>query len=288
MFPFPLVAGHEGVGLVSAVGKAVRTLKVGSRVGLGVYRDACQSCIECTKGENNLCNKKMMMFFAGAQGTFAEYVRIKAPFAVPIPDEIGDLESAGPLMCGGITVFAPFLNHNIKAGDRVAVMGIGGLGHLALKIANKWGCIVSALSRAKEKKDELIAMGAHYFVDTKADPELKTVVNSYDYILVTLTGEINWKSLLLALRSGGKIVLIGNPGSAGVVLDPMLLILGQKTVSGSASGGLAATKQMFHFCAAHKILPQVEKFPFSQINEAIAKVKAGTLRYRAVVVHDKK
>jgi len=151
MYKFPLVAGHEGVGKVTKTGKNVRSVKVGDNVGLGIYRNRCGACIECNDGRDNRCAKKQMMFVGGNSGAFGRYVHINEFFATPIPEGY-PLEYAGPLMCAGQTVFAPFLSNNIRPGDRVGVLGIGGLGHLALQFANKMGCTVTAFSRNDSKK----------------------------------------------------------------------------------------------------------------------------------------
>lgn len=136
IYKFPLIPGHEGIGRISAVGRLVRHLKLGQRVGIGVYRGACGACIHCTNGQNNMCAAKELMFMNSASGAFAEYVRLKAEFAIPIPDTIST-KDAGPLLCAGITVFAPFRRFNIKSGERVGILGIGGLGHLAIQIGAK-------------------------------------------------------------------------------------------------------------------------------------------------------
>jgi len=281
-----------------ATGKLVKSLKIGSRVGLGCYRDCCNGCETCHTGHTNLCAAAQVIF-AGSHGTFAEYVRIKAQFAIPVPDSVGAadsktgatgaadlkaLEASGPLFCAGATVFAPFINHQIKAGDRVAVIGVGGLGHLALQIANKWGCDVTALSRDKSKKQTIMALGAHHFVDTKEDPELKSVAGSYDFLLFCNSGsDVNWKAMVNSLRPNGTVVLLGTSGFSDLKLDPIPLIFGQRKVAGSAAGSVGLYHQMVQFCAQHKILPQNEYFAFDDINAAFEKVRDGSLRYRAVV-----
>jgi len=289
MYPYPMVAGHEGVGIVTVAGKRVTHIKVGSRVGLGVYRGCCNACLECNTGKSNLCAQKGMMFAAGHKGTFAEYVRIKAQFAFPIPDGFKDLEVVGPLMCAGVTTFAPFMNHNIRPGQKVAISGVGGLGHLAIQFARAFGCEVYALSSSADKRESILKLGAHFFVDTKKDPDLLTVTNRFDFIMATTSGpDVNWKAMMNSLAPGGNLILMGFPGFTDIGISPVSLILQQKTVCGSASGSAGAAIEMLRFAALHNITPQVEKFAFSEVNEVMNKVKNNQVRYRAVLCHSKK
>jgi len=286
LYPFPIIPGHEGVGVVTAIGKLVTRPKVGTRVGLGVYRNACGSCLNCQDGKNNLCNDKLLMFMLGKQGTFSDYIRIKAEFAIPIPDGLKDLESCGPLLCAGVTTYAPFKVHNIRPGQKIAVYGIGGLGHLAIKFARAFGCEVYALSSSPDKADSIKQLGAHHFVDMKKDPELKSVVNTFDYIMVTGSGgDVNFKGMFNALAVNGRIIMLGFPGYADIPVSPVALITQQKGICGMASGSTGAAIEMLNFAALHNILPLVEKFPFSKVNEAITKVKQNKVRYRAVLCH---
>jgi len=267
----------------------VKHLKVGSRVGLGVYRDACCACLSCQDGKNNLCHSKMLMFMFKNHGTFSDYVRIKATFAFLIPDGLKDLESVGPLLCAGVTTYAPFKVHNIRPGQKVAVLGIGGLGHLSIKFGHAFGCEIYALSSSADKAESAKQCGAHHFIDMKKDPELKAVANTFDYIMLTGSGpDVNFKALFNALANNGKIIVMGFPGFADIPVSPVAIIMAQKGIVGSASGSSGAALEMLNFAALHNILPLVEKFPFSQVNEVLAKVKANQVRYRAVLCHSLK
>jgi len=290
LYPYPIIGGHEGVGHVTQTGKLVKNLKVGSLVGLGVYRGCCNSCSYCTNGKNNLCGQKSMMFALGQKGTFSDYVRIKGQFAFAIPNGFDDPEIVGPLMCAGLTTFAPFKNHNIRPGEKVGVLGIGGLGHLAVQFAAKWGCEVYALSSSADKTESIKKLGAHHVIDMKQDPELKSIASTLNYILLTAGGATNWKVFLNALAPEGKLVVMGNPGYADIPINPLSLLMQQKYICGSAAGSSGVATDMLRFAALHKIVPQCEKFPFSEINEVMAKVKDNKVRYRAVLCHslDKK
>jgi len=287
MYKFPLVAGHEGIGKVTAIGKTVRSVKVGDNVGLGIYRNRCGACIDCNDGKDNSCASRQFMFMGGNSGAFGRYVHINEIFAVPIPHGY-PLEYAGPLMCAGQTVFAPFLTNNIRPGDRVGVLGIGGLGHLALQFANKMGCKVTAFSRTDAKKKEAMQFGAHNFVATDDEAQAKGAVDTQDFILVTASGTPNsaWPQLFSFLASGGLIILLGFSSTQPIPVPPMELIMGQKGIRGSAGGSSGCVKKMLKFAHEHNIKPQIELMNFSQIAEAIKKVEDGSVRYRAVLKWD--
>jgi len=283
MYKFPLVAGHEGVGVVVEVGTHVKHRKVGDHVGLGIYRDSCGDCRHCCAGKDNFCAGKKLMFTFGQTGAFGQQVQINERYAVPIPDGI-PLEYAGPLMCAGQTVFAPFMNHNIRPGDRVGVVGIGGLGHLALRFSSAMGCVTTAFSRSETKKEEAESFGAKSFVATGNPEEANAAKSSQDFILMTAGGaDIDWQQLLAFLDVGGKIIIMGFTGMAPIPVPPMQLIAQQKTVCGSAGGSLNVVRTMLDFAALHKTFPQVEVMPIEEVNEAIEKVTKGTVRYRAVL-----
>eukprot|EP00455_Lapot_gusevi_P034089 TRINITY_DN374_c0_g1_i1.p2 TRINITY_DN374_c0_g1~~TRINITY_DN374_c0_g1_i1.p2 ORF type:complete len:378 (+),score=138.26 TRINITY_DN374_c0_g1_i1:86-1135(+) len=285
MYRLPCVAGHEGAGIVETVGSRVRHLKAGDRVGVGVYRDACNVCMMCRTGEDNLCEQKGLTFAHGNSGCFGEHVRIKARFAFKLPDAIA-MDEAAPLMCAGVTTFAPFRHENIRAGARVAIFGIGGLGHLAIQFANKFGCEVYALSTSSNKEEQARSLGAHHFVCTSAPEAWKNIANTFDYIFLTAGGgDLNWNALILSLRPNGKIIVIGGFVDPAPII-PALLLTGQKSIVGSAAGSSGVASDMLSFCALHGIRPQIEKFPFEQVNEAMEKVVANQVRFRAVLTRE--
>jgi len=227
------------------------------------------------------------MFAKDEKGTFSDYVRIKARFAFPIPTGFDDYEVVGPLMCAGVTTYAPFKTHDIKGGDKVGILGIGGLGHLALQFAAKRGCQVYALSSSSDKTDSIKKLGAHEVVDMKKDPELKSIASKLNYLLVTAGGANNWKLLLSALAPEGKLIIMGIPGTTSIPINPLDLILSQKSICGSAAGSSVVATEMLEFAALHKIVPQCEKYPISEVNEVMAKVQANKVRFRAVLCHAK-
>jgi uncharacterized zinc-type alcohol dehydrogenase-like protein len=280
---YPLIPGHEVVGRVAAAGDYVKGLQIGQRVGIGWNAGSCMHCHECLTGNNNLCSKAEPTI-VGHFGGFAERVRSHWAWAIPLPDKL-DISSAGPLLCGGITVFAPLATFGVKPTDRVGVVGIGGLGHMALQFVNAWGCEVTAFTSNPSKSDEVRKLGAHRVLSSRGSDEILKAANSLDFLLVTVNIPLDWAALLKTLRPNGRMHVVG------AVLEPMPipafeLIMGQKSVSGSPTGGPATISAMLDFAARHDLAPQVEHFPLSKVNDAIEHLAAGKARYRIVLDAD--
>lgn len=279
---FPVVPGHEAVGRVVARGDHVKGLRIGQRVGVGWNAKSCMHCHECMTGDNNLCAEATPTII-GHHGGFAERVRAHWAWAIPLPDAL-DGASAGPLLCGGITVFAPLADF-VKPTDRVGIVGIGGLGHMALRFANAWGCEVTAFSSTPSKAEEARSLGAHGVISSRDRAHILKAANTLDFLLVTVNIPLDWPSLLKTLRPNGRMHVVG------AVLEPLPipafeLISWQKSVSGSPTGGPAAIASMLEFAARHRIAPQVEHFPMSGANDAIEHLAAGKARYRIVLDAD--
>lgn len=280
---FPLVPGHEAVGRIVAMGDQVRGLAIGQRVGVGWNAGSCMHCHECLGGKNSLCADAQPTII-GHFGGFAQRLRSHWVWAIPLPDAL-DMASAGPLLCGGITVFAPLLDYGIKPTDRVGVVGIGGLGHLGLKFARAWGCEVTAFTSHESKADEARSFGAHRVISSRDSEALRKAANSLDLLIVTVNVPLDWPALLKTLKPLGRLHVVG------VVLEPMPipaleLIFGQKSVSGSPTGGPLALSTMLDFAARHGIAPQVEHFPMSRVNDALEHLESGKARYRIVLDAD--
>ncbi|SOD41476.1 uncharacterized zinc-type alcohol dehydrogenase-like protein [Nitrosovibrio sp. Nv4] len=280
---YPVVPGHEAVGRVVAAGGQVKGLQIGQRVGVGWNADSCMHCHECITGNNNLCQKATPTI-VGHRGGFADKIRSHWLWAIPLPDAV-DMSSAGPLLCGGITVFAPLVTFGVKPTDRIGVVGIGGLGHLALQFANAWGCEVTAFTSTPSKADEARKFGAHRIVSSRDSAEILQAVNSLDFLFITVNTPLDWASLLKTLKPNGRMHVVG------AVLEPMAipafdLIMGQKSVSGSPTGGPATISTMLEFAARHNIAPQVEHFPMRKVNDAIDHLATGKARYRVVLDAD--
>lgn len=280
MTQYPFVPGHEIVGEIIKAGEGVKNVKVGDLVGLGWFSESCMSCDQCMSGAHHLCGT-IEQTIVGRHGGFADKVRCHWSWAIPLPKGI-DMSKAGPLLCGGITVFNPILMADVKATDRVGVIGIGGLGHMAIKFLNKWGCEVTAFSSNPKKEKEILKMGAHRVVNS-LDMEAMTKINgTLDFLLNTTNVALDWAGYLNVLAPKGTLHQVG------AVLEPLQipafsLIVGEKTVSGSPLGSPALTKKMLDFCIRHTIYPITEEYPLSKVNEAWEHLESGKARYRIVL-----
>jgi uncharacterized zinc-type alcohol dehydrogenase-like protein len=280
---YPFVPGHEVIGKVAAVGPAVKTLSVGQTVGLGWFSASCMMCEWCLSGNHNLCPQAEQTI-VGRHGGFANKVRAHEVWAVPLPDGI-DPVKAGPLFCGGITVFNPIVQLGLQPTDSVGVIGIGGLGHMALKFLQAWGCDVTAFSSSAAKTDEAMAMGANHVVNSRDPEALKAIAGSLDVILSTASADLDWGTYLAALRPKGRLHFVGvAPSPVSSHVFP--LIAGQKSISGSPLGSPATTQKMLNFAQRHSIEPVIETYPFSQVNEAMEHLHSGKPRYRIVLTPD--
>lgn len=280
---YPFVPGHEAIGKVVAIGSDAKLATVGQTVGLGWNSGSCMACHQCLTGNQNMC-VRLEQTIVGRHGAFADRVRCHWSWATPIPDGI-DLAKAGPLLCGGITVFNPLIQFGVKPTDRVGVIGIGGLGHMALQFLNKWGCDVTAFTSSASKSEEAMRMGAHHVIDTHSIEALEQAAGRFDFILSTVDVSLNWDAYINALAPKGRLHLVG------VVPEPLpvsalSLLMAQRAVEGSPSGAPATVSTMLNFCARHKIAPITEEFPMSQANEAMAHLAAGKARYRIVLKND--
>lgn len=277
---YPLVPGHEVVGEVIAIGSAVKNVSVGQTVGMGWFSGSCMSCSSCMSGDHNMCDTAEQTI-VGRHGGFADHVRGHWSWAIPIPEGM-DSSKVGPLFCGGATVFNPIVIAGVQPTDSVGVIGIGGLGHLALKFLKAWGCEVVAFSSNPNKTEEILAMGATKVINSRNPKELETVRGKLKFILNTTNVDLDWDAYLSALTKKGKLHTVG------AVLEPMKisafsLIAGDKTVGGSTVGSPELTKTMLEFCARHDIYPTVEEFPMKKVNEAMEHLKAGKARFRIVL-----
>jgi alcohol/geraniol dehydrogenase (NADP+) len=280
---YPFVPGHEAIGTVVAVGRDAKFVGIGQTVGLGWNAGSCLHCPQCLTGDHNMC-RSLEQTIVGRYGAFASRVRCHWTWATPIPEGL-DKAKAGPLLCGGITVFNPLLQCRVLPTHRVGVIGIGGLGHMALQFLNKWGCDVTAFTSSASKADEARRMGAHHVIDTHSGEQLKQAEGTFDFILSTVNAVLDWNAYLNALAPKGHLHIVG------VVPEPMPipafpLIAGQKSVGGSPSGAPATVMAMLDFCARHGIAPVTEEFPMSRANQALRHLADGKARYRIVLRND--
>lgn len=277
---YPFVPGHEITGEVIHVGSQVKNIKVGDLVGVGWYAGSCMHCQECMEGHHHLCADQKETI-VGRHGGFADHVRIHWSWVIPLPKGI-DMSKAGPLLCGGITVFNPIVLNNVKPTDKVGVIGIGGLGHMAIQFLKHWGCEVVAFSSHPDKIDDILAMGATKVINSRDPDALKPMRGKLNFILNTTNVTLDWNSYLSTLAPKGTF------HNVGAVLEPLSipafsLIGGEKRISGSPLGSPALNRTMLDFCVRHNIYPIVEEFPLTQVNKAMAHLEQGNARYRVVL-----
>lgn len=282
---YPFVPGHEAIGRVVALGGVAQAkgLRVGQRVGVGWNVRSCLYCPACIRGDFQLC-ERVEPTIVGHHGAFADRVRAHWIWSVPIPDRL-DAASAGPLLCGGITVFAPLMQLHVPPTARVAVFGIGGLGHMALMFANAWGCDVTAFTSSPGKVEEALSFGAHETASSRSSADMERLAGSFDFIFITANATLDWDAVMGLLAPGGRLHFLG------AVLEPvpvqvMSLLLGQKSVSASPTGSRSQIDAMLRFATHHDVTPKVEHFPMSRVNDALAHLRAGKASYRIVLDRD--
>jgi uncharacterized zinc-type alcohol dehydrogenase-like protein len=286
---FPMVPGHEIAGTVTKVGSAVTKFKVGDLIGVGVFVDSCRKCENCIAGLQQYCLESMTGTYNGyerdgktiAMGGYSNYFVINEDFAVTIPAGL-PLEGVAPLLCAGITLYSPIKHWNVGPGKKVAVMGLGGLGHMGVKFAVAMGAEVTVLSHSPSKEKDALAMGAHHFVSTKDEKVFAELEKQFDIILNTISAEIDINAYLNLLKLDGTLVVIGLPGKPYAVHVGTLLN-GRRSIGGSMIGGIPELQEMLNFCGEHKITSDVEVIKADYINEAYTRTIASDVKYRFVI-----
>lgn len=279
---YPAVLGHEAVGRIVAVGAAAKGLAVGQRVGIGWNAGSCMCCRQCMSGDQHLCPQAQPTI-VGRHGGFASHVRSHWAWAIPLPDRL-NIADAGPLLCGGITVFNPLAMH-AKPTDRVGIVGIGGLGHMGVKFAAAYGCDVTAFTSSESKFDEARGFGAAHVVSSRDPAAIQKIAGTLDLLIITVNVPLDWEALLATLTPNGRMHIVG------AVLQPipvaaMSLIMGQRSISGSPTGSPVEMSTMLDFAARHNIAPQTQHMPMSKINDAFKQLEEGKARYRIVLDAD--
>jgi alcohol dehydrogenase (NADP+) len=286
---FPMVPGHEIVGRVTKVGAEVKRFKVGDRVGVGCLVDSCRVCSPCKKDLEQFCEKGAAFTYNGTEmdrktptyGGYATDEVVDQKFVLSIPENL-DPAGAAPLLCAGITTYSPLRHWNVKKGDQVGVVGLGGLGHMAVKLAAAMGAEVTMLSTSKGKEADARRLGATGFGLTSDKGTFKRLAGKFDFILDTISAPHDLNAYLSLLKTDGKLVLVGVPPEAAPV-HAMGLIFGRKTLAGSLIGGLAETQEMLDFCGKHGITADVEVIPAEKVNEAYERMLKADVRYRFVI-----
>ena len=286
---YPMVPGHEIVGIVTEIGQEVRKFKVGDRIGVGVFIDSCRSCRNCVAGLEQYCAEGMTGTYNGyerdgktiAFGGYSNYFVINEHYAVTIPANL-DLSGVAPLLCAGITLYSPIRHWNVGKGSRVAVMGLGGLGHMGVKFAAALGAEVTVLSHSPAKEKDALNMGASKFVLTKGDDWNVGLKKRFDLILNTVSAELDLDPYLQLLDTNGTLVVIGLPGkpyavNAGTLLD------GRRSIAGSMIGGMPELQEMIDFCGEKNLVSDVEVIGADYVNEAYTRTVQSDVKYRFVI-----
>ncbi|MFG6402668.1 NAD(P)-dependent alcohol dehydrogenase [Microbacterium sp. P04] len=285
---YPLVVGHEIVGVVSEVGSEVTLHQVGDRVGVGCMVNSCRECENCLAGLEQYCLKGNTGTYAGVdrdgtitQGGYSSHVVVVEDFVLKVPESI-PFDKAAPLLCAGITTYSPLAHWNAGPGKKVAVVGMGGLGHMAVKIAHAMGAEVTVLSQSLSKKDDGLAFGADHYYATSDASTFETLANEFDLIINTVSAVIDLDAYLSLLRLDGTMVNVGAPGQP-LPLHVFTLFGNRRSFAGSGIGSIGETQEMLDFCAEHGIAPETELISADQINEAWERVLASDVRYRFVI-----
>jgi uncharacterized zinc-type alcohol dehydrogenase-like protein len=286
---FPMVPGHEIAGEVIEVGSDVNGFKVGDRVGVGTFVDSCRECEYCLAGRENVCLKGNVQTYNGrhydGEPTYGGYARelvVDAKYLLKAPESLG-LDVVAPLLCAGITVYSPLKRAAVGPGMRVAVLGLGGLGHLAVKFSVAFGAEVFVIGHSPAKRDEALAFGAKDY--SLSEPADKFPSNFFDLILNTTSADLNLDALLASLRVGGELSNVGLPGNKQCY-DPFSIVGGLKKITGSNTGSIAETQEMLNFCGSHGIGADIETIDASDpanVDAAYDRVVASQARYRIVI-----
>jgi uncharacterized zinc-type alcohol dehydrogenase-like protein len=286
---FPMVPGHEIAGRVSRVGREVTRFRAGDVAGVGCFVDSCRTCATCRRGLEQFCEKGTAFTYNSTEmdrrtptyGGYSTQIVVDEAYALSIPREL-NLAGAAPLLCAGITTYAPLRRFGVKKGDRVGVVGLGGLGHMAVKLAAAMGAEVTMLSTSRSKERDARRLGAHAFVLTSEPGALKQLAGTFDVLIDTVSAPHDLDPLLRALRVEGAMAVVGLPPTA-IPVALSGLVQGNRTLAGSMIGGIAATQEMLDFCGRHGIVSDVEVIPAQQINQAYERTVRNDVRYRFVI-----
>ncbi|TGE28188.1 NAD(P)-dependent alcohol dehydrogenase [Hymenobacter metallicola] len=285
---FPMVPGHEIVGRITQVGDHVKKFAAGDLAGVGCMVDSCQVCYNCKDGLEQYCVEGNTQTYNNlgrdgvpTYGGYSNTIVVREEFVVSVSDKL-DLAAVAPLLCAGITTYSPLKYWGVGKGHKLAVVGLGGLGHMGVKFGVAFGAEVTVLSTSPAKEADAKALGAHHFVVTSDEEQLKAVQGSFDYILDTVAADHNIPLYLSLLKTNGTHILVGAPPKP-LEIPAFALIPGRKSVSGSTIGGIAETQEMLDFCAEHNIVSDIELINIQDINQAYERMVKGDVRYRFVI-----
>lgn len=285
---YPMVPGHEIVGRITEVGNAVKSFKVGDLAGVGCLVDSCRECTNCKEGDEQLCMNGSVGTYNSIDksgnptyGGYSKTIVVDESFTLHVSEKL-DLKGVAPLLCAGITTYSPLRRWKVGKGQQVAVIGLGGLGHMAVKLAAAMGAEVTVLSRSDNKEGDAKKLGALHFENTKNPDSVKKLAGKFDFILNTVSAPNSYDDALSYLKSKGTMVVVGAPPEPSQV-SGFSLILGNKNLAGSLIGGIRETQEMLDFCEEHNIVSEVEVIPISNINEAYERILRSDVKYRFVI-----
>ena len=285
---FPMVPGHEIVGTVARIGAEVKTFKPGDRAGVGCFVDSCRTCDACKEGQEQYCESSMLLTYSGrdedgqvTQGGYSNQIVVDAQYALRIPEALS-AAGAAPLLCAGITTYSPLRHWGVGKYHKLAVVGLGGLGHMAVKIARALGTEVTVLSTSEKKRQDAMRLGANHFEITSQPGAFARLQRHFDFIIDTVSAPHDYNALVNLLKTDGTLILVGAPEKP-TPLEPFPLILHRRRIAGSVIGGIRETQEMLDFCAEHKIESNIEMIPIQQVNEAYERVLKGDVRFRFVI-----
>lgn len=287
--PYPLVPGHEIVGIVQAVGSDVTQYKAGDRVAVGCMVDSCQQCDQCHHGEEQYCRHGMTPTYGApdridgttTQGGYSKHIVVREEFVLRIPENM-DISKAAPILCAGITTYSPLRTWNVTKGSRVGVIGLGGLGHMAVKLAHAMGAEVTVISRSNAKEKEAIALGAKGILASSDAAAMKAATSAFDLIIDTAPVKHDVSIYAPLLDIDGTLVVVGQVGPLDELMS-IPLVFGRRRIAGSLIGGIAQTQEVLDFCAEHNVYPECEMIQMDQINDAFRRLEKGDLAHRFVI-----
>ncbi|QLB15936.1 hydroxyacid dehydrogenase [Mannheimia granulomatis] len=287
---YPLVPGHEIIGRISKVGKNAQKFQVGDLVGVGCMVDSCRECSPCSHGLEQYCENGNIGTYGGfdrfdktpTQGGYSTGIVVSEDFVLKVSEKL-DTKAVAPLLCAGITTYSPLRHWNVKAGDKVAVVGLGGLGHMAVKLAHAMGAEVTLFTRSLNKSDDAYRLGASRVVLSTDDNQMKEVANTFDLIIDTVPYTHDLKPYIPTLALDGTLVLVGLVGELEQTINTVPMITGRRSIAASVIGGIKETQEMLDFCAEHHIVPDVEIINMQDINTAYERMQKSDVKYRFVV-----
>jgi alcohol dehydrogenase (NADP+) len=285
---FPMVPGHEIAGIVTAVGAKVSKFKVGDKVGVGCFVDSCRTCDSCRAGLEQYCTEHLVATYNGTEkdgtptyGGYSEEIVVDEKYLLRMPDNLL-LDAAAPLLCAGITLYSPLKHWNAGPGKQVAVVGLGGLGHMGVKLAHALGADTTVLSQSNRKQDDAKRLGANHFCSTSDPATFTKLKGKFDLILNTVSAEMDWNEYMSLLKVDGSMVVVGLPEKQ-TPISAFSLITGRRSLAGSMIGGIPETQEMLDFCGKHNIVCDIELTPIQRVNEAYERILKSDVRYRFVI-----